>query len=213
MAPRDLPSDLPIHSFPSVLEMENFLEREHSTSQGIWVKLAKKASGIRSISAQEAVEVALCFGWIDGRANSYDHLSWLVRFTPRRPKSLWSKKNVISVQRLIEDGRMRPAGLAVVESAKADGRWGRAYDGVTIPDDLAAALRTEPAAAAALDNMPQPDRYSALLRIQMASPQTRANHISALIQRISGRIPNSSRKRKNDPTSTSRNLPPKRKKG
>lgn len=135
--------DLPTHAFPTAAAFDTFLEREHASAPGIYLKFAKKASSIPSITWAEAVEVALCYGWIDGRANALDDKWWTVRYTPRRARSIWSQKNVGTVARLIEDGRMRPAGLAAVEAAKADGRWDRAYAGpanVTTPDDFTIAL-------------------------------------------------------------------------
>ena len=143
------PSDLPIHPFRSADDFETFLDREHSACRGIYLKRAKKSAGIPSVSLAEATEVALCFGWIDGQGKPFDDRWSLSRFTPRRPKSMWSKKNVATVARLIETGRMRPAGIAAVEAAKADGRWDRAYDGpatMGVPDDFAAALAKDAAA-------------------------------------------------------------------
>lgn len=181
------PEDLPIHSFPDAKELETFLEREYQSLNGFHLKLAKKASGIPSVTAAEAVETALCFGWIDGRANPYDKEWWLVRYTPRRAKSIWSQKNVRTVARLVEDDRMRPAGLAAVEAAKADGRWDRAYAGpatITIPDDFATALHMDPAAASFFDTLNKTDRYSVLWRVQTASPKTRQNRIKSLVQTL-----------------------------
>lgn len=181
------PEDLPIHSFPSANELEAFLEREHKSLTGFHLKLAKKASGIPSVTAAEAVETALCFGWIDGRANPFDKDWWLVRYTPRRAKSIWSQKNVRTVAKLLEDERMRPAGLAAVEAAKADGRWDRAYAGpatITVPDDFARALNMDPAAASFFDTLNKTDRYSVLWRVQTASPKTRQNRIETLVQTL-----------------------------
>jgi uncharacterized protein YdeI (YjbR/CyaY-like superfamily) len=181
------PSDLPIYSFSSVNEFEAFLDREHTRAPGFYLKIAKKSSGIPSVSAAEAVEIALCFGWIDGRANGLDNHWWLVRYTPRRPKSIWSQKNVNTIGRLLDEGRMRPAGVAAVAAAKADGRWERAYAGpatIEVPDDLAIALATEPAAASFLEGMGKTDRYSVLWRVQTASPQSRAKRIEALVQML-----------------------------
>jgi uncharacterized protein YdeI (YjbR/CyaY-like superfamily) len=181
------PSDLPLYSFSSANEFEAFLDRENTTAPGFYLKIAKKSSGIPSVSAAEAVEVALCFGWIDGRANGLDSNWWLVRYTPRRSKSLWSQKNVNTIGRLLEEGRMRPAGLAAVEAAKADGRWQRAYAGpatITVPDDLAAALTAEPAAASFFEGMNKTDRYAVLWRVQTASPQSRAKRIETLVQML-----------------------------
>lgn len=187
------PSDLPIHSFPSAQALESFLEREHSTAPGFYLKLAKKASGIASVTAAEAVEVALCFGWIDGRANPFDKDWWLVRYTPRRAKSIWSQKNVQTVGRLIEQGKMRPAGVAVVEAAKKDGRWDRAYSGpanMTVPEDLAVAVAAEPAAAAFFEGLNKSDRYAVVWRVETASPKGRAKRIESLVQMmVEGRKP------------------------
>lgn len=122
--PKPLLTDLPIYAFPSATSFDTFLAHSHTTCPGFHLKLAKKASGILSISASEAVEVALCYGWIDGRANGLDANFWLVRYTPRRPKSIWSQKNVASVQRLMDAGRMREAGMAAVEVAKRSGGVG-----------------------------------------------------------------------------------------
>ncbi|KAF2095578.1 hypothetical protein NA57DRAFT_79297 [Rhizodiscina lignyota] len=187
MSIKALPSDLPIYSFPSADDFEAFLEREHTTTPGFHLKLAKKSSGIPSVSSSEAVEIALCFGWIDGRANGLDDKWWLVRYTPRRSKSIWSQKNVDTVSRLIEAGRMRPAGVECVEAAKADGRWVRAYAGpasITVPEDLTAALVAEPTAASFFESLNKTDRYSVLWRVQTASPKARANRIRTLVEML-----------------------------
>lgn len=183
-SPKPPPSDLPIYAFPTAQELEVFLEKEHLSAPGFHLKLAKKSSGIKSISAAEAVETALCFGWIDGRANGFDKDWWLVRYTPRRPKSIWSKKNVNTISRLVEAGRMRPAGLAAVEAAKADGRWERAYAGpatMTIPDDFAAVLANNAGAATSFELLNKSDRYSVLWRIQTSSPTAREKKIETLV--------------------------------
>ncbi|KAJ5168491.1 uncharacterized protein N7482_004085 [Penicillium canariense] len=181
------PSDLPIYSFSTAQDLEAFLEREHSTASGFYLKLAKKASGLQSVSAAEAVETALCFGWIDGRANAFDENWWLARYTPRRTKSIWSQKNVNTVSQLIESGRMRPAGLAAVDAAKADGRWERAYAGpatITVPDDLAAALAAEVGAKSFFETLNKSDRYAVLWRVQTASPTVRAKRIDNMVQML-----------------------------
>lgn len=181
------PSDLPIYSFSSATEFEAFLDRENKTAPGFYLKIAKKSSGILSVSAAEAVEVALCFGWIDGRANGLDSNWWLVRYTPRRSKSIWSQKNVNTVGRLLKEGRMHPAGVAAAEAAKADGRWERAYDGpatITVPNDLTTALAAEPAAASFFEGMNKTDRYAVLWRVQTTSPRSRAKRIKALVQML-----------------------------
>ncbi|KAL9599522.1 MAG: hypothetical protein Q9219_003766 [cf. Caloplaca sp. 3 TL-2023] len=187
MSAKVLPSDFPIHSFSSAKNLETFLECEHATAPGFHLKLAKKTSGIPTVTAAEAVETALCFGWIDGRANRFDEDWWLVRYTPRRPKSIWSKKNVSTVVRLLDQARMRPAGIAAVEAAKADGRWERAYAGpatIQMPNDFAAALASEPVAARFFEGINKTDRYSVLWRIETASPQGRSKRIRGLVEML-----------------------------
>ena len=198
MPTKALPTDLPIHPFASASDFENFLEREHATAPGIHLKFAKKASGIASISGREAVEVALCFGWIDGQAKSVDDKYYLIRYTPRRPKSIWSKINVETVSRLTEAGRMRPAGIAAVEAAKADGRWDRAYAGpatVEVPDDFAVALAAVPDAAAFFETLNKGGRYAVLWRVHTVSPKTRAARIHTFVKMLEeGKIPGDSAK-------------------
>jgi uncharacterized protein YdeI (YjbR/CyaY-like superfamily) len=180
-----LPTDLPVLPFADQAALEAWLEAEHLTAPGLYVKIAKKGSGVPSVNWEQMVEVLLCFGWIDGRANRVDDSFYLQRITPRRPKSVWSQKNVATVERLIAEGRMRPAGLAAVEAAKADGRWERAYAGpatITVPDDLAAALDAAPGARAAFDALTGQDRYSVLHRVHTATTEkTRAARITALV--------------------------------
>ncbi|MCZ2827624.1 YdeI/OmpD-associated family protein [Modestobacter sp. VKM Ac-2986] len=172
-------------AFATPAEFDSWLDAEHDRAPGLFVLMARKASGIPSITAPEAVEVALCHGWIDGRSNRVDDVWFTVRYTPRRPRSVWSQKNVATVARLVADGRMRPAGLAAVEAAQADGRWERAYAGpatITVPDDLAAALAAEPAAEAAFAALDGTNRYAVLWRVHTAAtPQTRANRVAALV--------------------------------
>ena len=186
-------SDLPIYPFSSASNFETFLDREHVSSPGIYLKLAKKSAGIPSISFAEATEVALCFGWINGQGKPFDDRWSLSRFTRRRPKSLWSKKNVDTVARLLETGRMRPAGIAAVEAAKADGRWDRAYAGpatIEVPDDFAAALAKDPAATLFFDDLNKTHRYAVLWRIHTASPQNRAKRIETLVKTLAdGKVP------------------------
>ncbi|SHG67219.1 YdeI/OmpD-associated family protein [Geodermatophilus nigrescens] len=180
-----LPTDLPVLAFPDQAAFEAWLEAESATAPGIYVKLAKKGAGVPSLTRDEMVESLLCFGWIDGRANSVDEHWYLTRVTPRRPRSVWSAKNVGIVAELVAAGRMRPAGLAQVEAARADGRWERAYAGpatITVPDDLAAALAAEPAAQEAFAGLDGANRYAVLWRVHTAaSPATRAKRIAALV--------------------------------
>ena len=180
-----LPTDLPVLPFADQAALEEWLEAEHATAPGLYVRIAKKGSGVPSVNWEQMVEVLLCFGWIDGRANRIDDLFYVQRITPRRPRSVWSQKNVATVERLIAEGRMRPAGLAAVEAAKADGRWERAYAGpatITMPDDLAAALDAEPTARAAYDALDGQNRYAVLHRVHTAATAaTRAKRIAAAV--------------------------------
>jgi uncharacterized protein YdeI (YjbR/CyaY-like superfamily) len=182
------PSDLPVHRFADQAAFEAWLEAEHERAPGVYVVLAKKGAPEPTLKQSEMVESLLCFGWIDGRANRLDDHHFTVRVTPRRSKSIWSKKNVDWVQRLIEAGRMRPAGLAAVEAAQADGRWDRAYAGsasITVPDDLAAALAEQPSAREFFEQLDGANRYAVLWRVHTATtPQTRAKRIAALVEML-----------------------------
>ena len=156
MAQKD---DLPVLTFKSAVDFEAWLEERHGTSKGIWLKFAKKGTGIESISRAEAVEVALCFGWIDGQTASLDDAYWLQRYTPRRPKSKWSQINREKAEALIAQGRMRPAGLKEVEAAKDDGRWDQAYvspKNMTVPEDLQEKLDENPRVRGVLCHARQP---------------------------------------------------------
>jgi uncharacterized protein YdeI (YjbR/CyaY-like superfamily) len=183
-----LPTDLPVLGFADQPALEEWLEAEHASAPGLYVKLAKKGAGVPSVTYAELVESALCFGWIDGRSNRLDDRFYLQRITPRRSRSVWSQKNVEAVEALIRAGRMRPAGLAAVEAARADGRWERAYAGsatITVPDDLAAALAAEPAAQEAFATLDGTNRYAVLWRVHTAAtPTTRANRIAALVRML-----------------------------
>jgi uncharacterized protein YdeI (YjbR/CyaY-like superfamily) len=183
-----LPTDLPVLDFADQAALEEWLEAEHASAPGAYVKLAKKGAGVPSVTYAELVESALCFGWIDGRSNRLDDRFYLQRITPRRSRSVWSQKNVAAVEALTRAGRMRPAGLAAVEAAQADGRWERAYAGaatITVPDDLAAALADEPAAQEAFATLDGTNRYAVLWRVHTAaSPATRAKRIAALVRML-----------------------------
>ncbi|KAL6232469.1 hypothetical protein BDW75DRAFT_217751 [Aspergillus navahoensis] len=184
---KPLPTDLPIYPFPTTSSFETFLSQNHTTLPGIYLKLAKKSSGIPSITASQAVEVALCYGWIDGRANSLDDKYWLVRYTPRRAKSLWSAKNVATVQRLIDEGRMRDAGLAAVEAAKRDGRWERAYDGpasIGVPGDLEEALGKNEEAKRVFEGLNRSEWYQVLHRLQTGAVSRRRERIEAVVDML-----------------------------
>ena len=182
------PDDLPVLRFADQAAFEAWLEAEHATSPGIYVTIAKKAAPAPTLAQAEMVESLLCFGWIDGRVQRLDEHHFLTRVTPRRSRSVWSQKNVEWVARLVEAGRMRPAGLAAVEAAQADGRWDRAYAGsatITVPDDLAAALAAEPAALREFEALDGTNRYAVLWRVHTAgTPATRAKRIAACVQML-----------------------------
>jgi uncharacterized protein YdeI (YjbR/CyaY-like superfamily) len=188
-----LPTDFPIVPFAFAADFEAYLEREHGTAPGVYLKLAKKGSGVPSITSTAAVEVALCFGWIDGRAQTIDDTWWLSRYTPRRPKSIWSQKNVNTIARLTEEGKMRPSGVAAVDAAKGDGRWDRAYAGpatITVPEDMDASLAAQPTARAFFDGLNRSDRYSVLWRVETASPKVRAQRIESQVAMLAmGKLP------------------------
>jgi uncharacterized protein YdeI (YjbR/CyaY-like superfamily) len=164
---------------------ESWLDARHGDSDGVWLKIAKKDSGIESVTHPEALEAALCFGWIDGQRRALDEQHFLQRFTPRRPRSRWSRINRDKATELIETGRMRPAGLREVEAARADGRWDAAYDGqrtATVPEDLQRALDADERAAAFFATLSSQNRYAILYRVQDAKrPETRARRIERFV--------------------------------
>ncbi len=176
---------LPVLFFETQDALEAWLEGNHAASGGIWIKFAKKASGITSVTYAEAVEAALCYGWIDGQAASFDDRFWLQRFTRRRARSKWSKVNRARVVRLAEQGRMKPSGTREVEAARQDGRWEAAYDSpstMTVPDDFQQMLDANPRAAAFFENLDRSSRYAILYRIQDAKrPETRTRRITQFI--------------------------------
>jgi uncharacterized protein YdeI (YjbR/CyaY-like superfamily) len=172
-------------SFASRREWDAWLSEHHDSSSGIWLKVAKKGSGIDSVSQPEAVEVALCYGWIDSQGRALDDDYWLQRFTPRTARSKWSKINRERASALITSGAMRPAGLREVQRAKADGRWEAAYDSpstATIPDDLRRALEAEPAALEFFTTLDGRNRYAILHRVHDAKkPETRERRIQKYV--------------------------------
>ncbi len=173
--------DLPILLFETKADWERWLEANHRVDQAIWLKIAKKNSGKKSITYDEALRMALCFGWIDGLKNKFDDAYWLQRFTPRRPKSVWSQRNVDIVTQLIEQGKMREAGLQQVKQAKADGRWDAAYSAqsrAVVPDDLQQELDHHPAAKAYFEQLTATNRYTMIYRITTArKPETRRKRL------------------------------------
>jgi uncharacterized protein YdeI (YjbR/CyaY-like superfamily) len=166
-----------------------WLDRHHASSTGVRLVLAKKGVTVpTSLGHADALELALAYGWIDGQGGKRDESTWTVRFTPRRPRSQWSKRNVGIVERLMSAGRMHPAGLAEVEQAKADGRWAAAYDGaasIAVPDDLASALAANPEAAAVFDGLSSQNRYSVLYRVTTAKrAETRQRRIEQFVEML-----------------------------
>ena len=164
-------------------EFEAWMEANHAASDGIWMRIAKKGTGVATCSAPEALDVCLCFGWIDGQRKSLDDTYFLQKYTPRRARSKWSKINVGKVAALIaREGRMRPAGQAEIERAKADGRWEAAYASpatIEVPPDLQAALDADPVAAATFAGLKSQERYSILFRLHEAKrPETRERRLA-----------------------------------
>jgi uncharacterized protein YdeI (YjbR/CyaY-like superfamily) len=181
--------NLPIISFESQQEWEAWLSDNYADSKGLWLKIAKKGTGITTAQYPEALESALCYGWIDGQKASFDETYWLQKFTPRRPKSGWSKINRQKAEELIASGRMQPTGMRQVELAKADGRWDAAYDSqstIAVPDDLQRELDKNPKASAFFATLNSANRYAILYRIQTAKkPETRTARIEKFMDMLS----------------------------
>jgi uncharacterized protein YdeI (YjbR/CyaY-like superfamily) len=177
--------DLPILEFAGRPAWQNWLESMHDTASGVWIKIAKKASGIPTVTHAEALEDALCYGWIDGQRAPHDDTHFLQRFTPRRPRSRWSEINRDKAILLIEQGRMKPAGLAQIQAARKDGRWEAAYASqrsIAIPDDFQRALDASPAAKEFFETLRGIRRYAFLYRIGDAKrPETRARRIKEYV--------------------------------
>jgi uncharacterized protein YdeI (YjbR/CyaY-like superfamily) len=176
---------LPIVSLASARAWSEWLEANHAASSGVWIKIAKKDAGIESVRYPEVLECALCVGWIDGRREGFDERFFLQRFTPRQPRSKWSRINRDKAEQLIAAGRMRPAGQAEVERAKRDGRWESAYEGqrrMAVPDDLQHELDARPKARAFFSELNSQNRYAILYRLQDAKkPETRARRLAKFI--------------------------------
>jgi uncharacterized protein YdeI (YjbR/CyaY-like superfamily) len=181
----------PVAAFESRDAWAAWLDEHHATSDGLWMRLAKKGSDATTISHATAVEVALCYGWIDGQARRIDAEYWMLRFTPRRTQSKWSRINRESATRLIEKGEMKPAGLREVERAKADGRWDAAYDApssMTVPDDFRRELDGNDEAREFFATLDSRNRYAILYRIHDAKkPETRARRIAKYLEMLSKR--------------------------
>ena len=174
--------------FKTAKTFETWLAKNHAHSDGIWLKIFKKDSGKKTISYSEALDVALCYGWIDGQKQAYDEGVWLQKFCPRRANSIWSKINTGRVKRLIKEGRMRPAGLKAVEKAKADGSWERAYDSpgkTTMPEDFLKALGKNKKAEAFFKSLNKTNLFSIGFRLQTAKKQeTREKRMKEIIEML-----------------------------
>jgi len=184
----NLPDNLPVHLFSVAAELEAWLEENGASAAGVWLKIAKKGAPEASVSYAEALELALCFGWIDSQKRGLDETHFLQRFTPRRPRGRWSKINREKAEALIEAGRMRPAGLAEVEAAKADGRWEAAYEGqrtAQVPPDLQRELDADPAAAKFFASLDSANRYAIIYRLEEAKkPETRERRLRKFVDML-----------------------------
>ena len=174
--------------FKSQKDWAAWLNKNHAQSPGVWLRIAKKVSELHSVSYDEALQIALCYGWIDGQKKGFDESSWLQRFTRRGPKSIWSKINRAKAEELIKLGKMKPAGLEAIESAKADGRWDAAYDssrGATVPPDLRTALDGNAKAKKFFATLDSVNRFAILHRLQTAKkPETRAARLDKFIRML-----------------------------
>jgi uncharacterized protein YdeI (YjbR/CyaY-like superfamily) len=177
--------DLPVLLFDTQGQWHNWLESHHAQPQGIWLKLAKTSSAKTSVTYAEALEEALCYGWIDGQKQGFDSEYWLQKFTPRGPKSIWSKVNVAKAEALINSGKMQPDGLMAIDAAKRDGRWDTAYDSPSnsqVPEDFQAALDKNPQAKEFFESLNKANVYAFCWRIQTAKkPETRKARIEKFI--------------------------------
>lgn len=177
--------------FPSQAAFAQWLAASYASSDGVWLRHSKKGAPALSVSYQEALEVALCFGWIDGQKRSFDAHHFLQRWTPRRPRSLWSKVNRDKVLRYIDEGKMQPSGLLEIEKAQADGRWDAAYDSsstAVAPDDLLAAFAQHPGAVEFFHSLNSQNRYAILFRLQtVKKAETRAKKVAAFAEMMAGR--------------------------
>jgi len=182
------PTDLPTLPFASKKKWADWLAKQHDKSAGVWLKIAKKDSEIPSVTYDEALDVALCYGWIDGQKKAFDDKYWLQKFTPRGPKSIWSKINTEKVERLIASGEMKPAGLKAIELAKQDGRWDAAYasqKNISVPEDFQAALDDNKKAKAFFTTLNSVNRYAILFRIHnVKKPETRVQRIQQFVEML-----------------------------
>ncbi|MFI6869041.1 YdeI family protein [Nocardia sp. NPDC050406] len=180
-----------VRTFASGAEFESWLAAHHTRGEGVWVQVAKKKSGIPSVTDDELVDIGLCYGWISGQRKTLDDRYYLQKYVPRRPKSLWSQVNVDKVAALLAEGRMREPGLAEIRKAQADGRWSAAYDSqktATLPPDLAAALATNPTANEAYNALDKTTRYLLLLPLlQARTPEARKTRLDKALRTLTDR--------------------------
>jgi len=181
-------TNLPSLAFASKKKWSDWLAKQHDKSTGAWLKIAKKDSGIPSVTYEDALDVALRYGWIDGQKKAFDDKYWLQKFTPRGPKSIWSKINTEKVERLIASGEMKPAGLKAIELAKQDGRWDAAYasqKNISVPEDFQAALDDNKKAKAFFTTLNSVNRYAILFRIHnVKKPETRVQRIQQFVEML-----------------------------
>jgi len=180
--------DFEVIAFASAKQWELWLAKNHAQAEGVWIRFFKKGANVASVSYDEALIVALCYGWIDGQIKGQDERCYIHKFTPRRAKSIWSRRNCELVERLIAEGKMKPAGLKAIEAAKADGRWERAYDSpgkMTLPDDFLKAVSKNKKAAKFLAGLNRANLYAIAWRLQTAKkPETRAKRMKAIIEML-----------------------------
>jgi len=179
-------NELPVISFESPMEWEQWLEINHTNVNGIWLQFFKKGSSVPSVTYEQALDEALCYGWIDGQKKTYDERSYLIKFTPRRAKSIWSKKNIEHIARLHKQGKMKPRGIKEAELAKADGRWEQAYDSpsnMKMPDDFLQRLSKNKKAKAFFETLNKANTYAIAWRLQTAKkPETREKRMQQLLE-------------------------------
>ena len=185
------PDAAEVIAFRDAADFETWLAENVDLNAGVWLKIAKKGSGVASLTDDEAVDVGLCYGWISGQRKAFDEVYYMQKYVPRRPRSRWSQVNVRKVEELTAAGRMRPPGFAEVDAAKADGRWDAAYASqkeATVPPDLAAALAASPVAATAFESLSKTNQYAVILDVVTArTPSTRAAHIRKAITDLEAR--------------------------
>ena len=182
-------NDLSVLSFETPDALKIWLEKNYHDSSGIWIKFFKKNSGVLSVNYAQALDEALCFGWIDGQLKTFDTQSYIQKFTPRRARSMWSKRNIEHIKRLEMEGKMRPSGIKEVVDAKGDGRWDRSYDSpsnMTIPKDLMNELSKDSKTAEFFNTLSKANKYAIAWRLQTAKkPETREKRMKSIIEMLS----------------------------